>query len=186
VVVQPTSDPAALSELAELIAMGRRHRAAGEYGEAAAVFTAAHEQFPGEARPLVERGAISILQGRYRQTMVDYKDAGALDPHYPGLDSYIAELYLYTGRPAEALALSEGAAAREPADLMHRINTAHAQLLLGHTALALDGYRRLARQYHPSKKRFGRDLALLDLRLMADAGVDIPRLAKARDALTSP
>jgi tetratricopeptide (TPR) repeat protein len=185
---QPASEQPANqnADLAALIALGRQHRVAGELDDAVHVFTDAHLRFPNEARPLVERGAIMILQGRYAATLKDYQKATKLDPHYPGLDSYIAELYLYTGRAADALALSEGAAAREPADLMHRINVAHAQLLLGHTELALDSYRRLARQYHPSKKRFGRDLALQDLRLLIDAGVDIPQVVKARDALTSP
>jgi tetratricopeptide (TPR) repeat protein len=172
--------------LPDLIAIGRQHRVAGELDDAVRVFTNAHNGFPEAAQPLVERGAIRILQGDYTRTLADYQSATKLDPHYPGLDSYIAELYLYTGRAAEALALSEGAAAREPANLMHRINVAHAQLLLGHTELALDSYRRLARQYHPTKRRFGRDIALHDLRLLLDAGVDVPQLVKARDALTSP
>jgi tetratricopeptide (TPR) repeat protein len=174
------------ANLAELIATGRRHRVAGELNDAVRVFTQAHGAFPDAAQPLVERGAILILQAHYKRTLTDYQSAAKRDPHYPGLDSYIAELYLYTGRAAEALALSEGAAAREPGNLMHRINVAHAELLLGHTELALDSYRRLARQYHPTKRRFGRDIALHDLRLLLDAGVDIPQLTKARDALTSP
>jgi tetratricopeptide (TPR) repeat protein len=174
------------TDLAARIALGRRHRSAGELDDAVEVFTDAHRAFPSAAEPLVERGAILVLQGRYRQTLTDYHTAAKLYPHYPGLDSYIAELYLYTGRPAEALALSEDAAVREPANLMHRINIAHAQLLLGHTELALDGYRRQARQFHPTKKRFGRDLALQDLRLLVAAGVDIPQLVRARDALTAP
>jgi tetratricopeptide (TPR) repeat protein len=174
------------TDLAARISLGRRHRSAGELDKAVEVFTDAHRDFPNAAQPLVERGAILILQGGYRETLIDYHNAAKLDPHYPGLDSYIAELYLYTGRPAEALALSEDAAVREPANLMHRINIAHAQLLLGHTGRALDGYRRLARQLHPTKKRFGRDLALQDLRLLVAAGVDIPQLIKARDALTAP
>jgi tetratricopeptide (TPR) repeat protein len=185
--VPPASplSPTEPDRLAELITAGRRHRGAGEFDQAVRVFTAAHQQFPQAAQPLVERGAILILQGDYGRTLTDYQAAARLEPHYPGLDSYIAELYLYTGRVGEALARSEGAAAREPANLMHRINVAHAQLLLGHTDLALDSYRRLARQYHPTKKRFGRDIALQDLRLLLDAGVDIPQVAKARDALTS-
>jgi tetratricopeptide (TPR) repeat protein len=173
-------------DLSRLIAVGRRHRVAGELDDAARVFTDAHNAFPDAAQPLVERGAIRILQGQYARTLTDYQSATKLDPHYPGLDSYIAEVYLYTGRAAEALALSEGAASREPADLMHRINVAHAELLLGHTERALDSYRRLARQYHPTKRRFGRDIALHDLRLLLGAGVDIPQIVKARDALTSP
>lgn len=182
----PAAIPLENADLADRIVVGRRHRSAGELDDAVRIFTGAHQTFPEAAQPLVERGAILILQGHYRKTLTDYQDAAKLDPHYSGLDSYIAELYLYTGRAAEALALSEDAAVREPANLMHQINIAHAQLLLGHTALALDGYRRLARQFHAGKQRFGRDLALHDLRLLVAAGVDIPQLAAARDALTAP
>jgi tetratricopeptide (TPR) repeat protein len=169
--------------LGEAITRGRRHRAAGELDAAAAVFTGAHERFPGQARPLVERGAILILQGRYAQSRADYEAARRLEPGYPGLDSYVAELDLYTGRAAEALALSEQAAVREPGDLMHRINIAHAHLLLGHTARALQAYRQVAHRIHPGKNRTGSDLARQDLRLLAGAGIEIPGLAAARELL---
>jgi 3-oxoadipate enol-lactonase len=169
--------------LTEAIARGRRHRAAGELDAAAAVFTGAHERLPAQARPLVERGAIRILQRRYDESRADYVAARRLEPGYPGLDSYVAELDLYTGRPAEALALSERAAAREPGDLMHQINIAHAHLLLGDTGQALRAYRRLAHQVHPGKKRTGGDLAQQDLRLLAGAGIGIPGLATARELL---
>jgi pimeloyl-ACP methyl ester carboxylesterase len=169
--------------LEEAIAEGRRHRAAGELDAALAVFTDAHERFPAPARPLVERGAILILQLRYEASRADYDAARRLEPGYPGLDSYVAELDLYTGRPAEALALSEQAAAREPGDLMHQINIAHAHLLLGHTGQALQAYRQLAHRVHPSKKRTGSDLALQDLRLLGGAGIEMPGLAAARELL---
>jgi tetratricopeptide (TPR) repeat protein len=168
------------------IALGRRHRVAGELDDAVRVFTDAHTAFPDQARPLVERGAIHILAGHYAQSLADYDAATAIDPQYPGLDSYRAELFLYTGRAADALVLSEAAAAREPENLMHRINIAHAQLLLGHTDRALERYRRLARDYHPAKQRYGSDIALEDLRLLIEAGVDVPQAAEAREVLTHP
>jgi tetratricopeptide (TPR) repeat protein len=170
-------------ELEAAIARGRRHRAAGELDAAVEVFTDAHERFPAQARPLVERGAILILQHRYEQSRADYAAARRLDPQYPGLDSYVAELDLYTGRAAQALALSERAAAREPGNLMHQINIAHAHLLLGHTGAALEAYRQLAPRFHPRKQRLGRDLAWQDLRLLVEAGVDVPDLAAARELL---
>ena len=169
--------------LSEAIAQGRRLRAAGELGDAVQVFTGAHERFPGQGRPLVERGAILILQGRYAESRTDYEAARRLEPAYPGLDSYVAELDLYTGRAAEALALSERAAEREPGDLMHQINIAHAHLLLGHTAQALQAYRQLAHLVHPGKQRTGADLALQDLRLLAEAGIGISGAAAARELL---
>jgi tetratricopeptide (TPR) repeat protein len=169
--------------LGEAIAQGRGHRAAGELDAAAAVFTGAHGRFPESARPLVERGAILILQGRYAESRADYEAARRLEPGYPGLDSYVAELDLYTGRAAEALARSEQAAVREPGDLMHRINIAHAHLLLGHTTHALQAYRQVAHQVHPGKNRTGSDLARQDLRLLAGAGVVIPGAAAAHELL---
>jgi tetratricopeptide (TPR) repeat protein len=177
----PDSEPC--PGLGEAIARGRRHRAAGELDAAVQVFTGAHERYPAQARPLVERGAILILQARYRESRADYAAARRLEPGYRGLDSYVAELDLYTGRAAEALARSEQATAREPGDLMHRINIAHAHLLLGHTVQALRAYRQLARQVHPGKKRTGGDLAQQDLRLMTEAGLEIPGLAAARELL---
>ncbi len=116
-----------------LIAAGRRFRAAGELDAAVDVLTRAHQLDPTAARPLVERGAIAILQHHYEETLADYTRAEQLDPHYPGLASYFAELYFYTGRPADALRISTDAAGQEPGNLMHRINIAHAQLLLGNT-----------------------------------------------------
>ena len=178
------SSPAGMAhELDTAIARGRGHRAAGELDAAVKVFTDAHERFPAQARPLVERGAILILQHRYERSRADYASARRLDPQYPGLDSYVAELDLYTGRGAQALALSEQAAAREPGNLMHQINIAHAHLLLGHTGAALEAYRQLAPRFHERKQRFGSDLALQDLRLLVEAGVDVPDLAAAREVL---
>jgi tetratricopeptide (TPR) repeat protein len=174
-----------MKDLDAMIAAGRRHRTAGELDDAVRVFTDAHRAFPDAAQPLVERGAILILQGNYDRTDLDYQAAARLDAGYPGLDSYRAELSLYTGRAAEALARSEAAAEREPDNLMHRINIAHAELLLGQTDRALEHYRRLAGEYHPTKRTLGRDLALQDLRLLLDAGVDVPGVEKAREVLTS-
>jgi tetratricopeptide (TPR) repeat protein len=166
-----------------LIAEGRRHRALGELDQAVAAFTRAHELCPAAARPLVERGAILILQGRYEQTCEDYRDAAQLEPRYPGLNSYLAELCLYTNRAEDALTLSQDAAVLEPDNLMHRINIAHAQLLLGRTDAALNAYRCLAGEFHPTKNRTGRDLALQDLRLLEDAGIVIAQLEQARTVL---
>jgi len=147
------------------------------------VFTRAHHLDPTAARPLVERSAIAILQHRYDEALADYTRAEQLDPHYPGLASYFAELYLYANRAADALRISENAAAEEPGNLMHRINIAHAQLLLGNTDAALSAYREIANQWHPTKMRFGRDLALQDLGLLDDAGIEMPARAEARAVL---
>jgi tetratricopeptide (TPR) repeat protein len=170
--------------LPELITLGRRHRVAGELDEAMFVFTRGHEMFPDAARPLIERGAVLILQQRYDESRADYSRATELEPDYPGLRSYVAELDLYTDRAAEALALSTAGAQDEPDNLTHRLNIAHALLLLGRTDEAVDAYRSCATQLHPVKQRTGADLALQDLRLLAEAHVDLPGVDRARAALS--
>src|SRR6478672_10507801 len=171
-----------------LVAAGRSFRAVGDLDAAVDVFTRAHGLDPTAAHPLVERGAVAILQHRYDETLADYTRAEQLDPHYPGLASYFAELYLYTGRPADALRISTDAAGQEPGNLMHRINIAHAQLLLGNTDAALIAYREIANRWNPTKMRSGRELALQDLGLLDDAGIEMPALEEARavlDAITT-
>jgi tetratricopeptide (TPR) repeat protein len=167
------------------LASGRRHRLSGELDEAVADFTLASRRQPGSARPWVERGAIFVLQTRWDEALADYQEAARIDPAYPGLGSYFAELYLYTGRAADALALSRKALAQEPENLMHRINIGHAQLLLGDTGAALREYAQTATLLHPGKQRFGADLVLEDLRLMRAAGVDVPDLDLVLDTLGS-
>jgi tetratricopeptide (TPR) repeat protein len=162
---------------------GRRHRSQGELDAAVADFSGAHVLRPEAARPLVERGAIRVLQHRFDYAMADYRRARELEPAYPGLRSYVAEVYLYTGRPREALELSRVAAADEPDDLMHRINIAHALLLLGETDEAVAHYRRLAADVHPGKGRTGAELVAADLALMAAAGVALPGVDRVREAL---
>jgi tetratricopeptide (TPR) repeat protein len=160
---------------------GRRHRLLGELDEAVADFTEAAKRQPGSARPIVERGAIFILQARWDEALADYQEAARIDPAYPGLRSYLAELYLYTGRAADALTLSREALAQEPENLMHRINIGHARLLLGDTQGALHDYAQVAGVVHPGKQRSGVDLVLNDLRLMDAAGVDVGDLSRVLD-----
>ena len=70
---------------------GHTERAQHSAGSAR-VFTRAHHLDPTAARPLVERSAIAILQHRYDEALADYQRAQQLEPHYPGLASYFAEL----------------------------------------------------------------------------------------------
>lgn len=181
----PKNLPATGDSLPELIRLGRRRRVAGELDEAVSVFTRAHHIFPEVARPLIERGAVLILQKRYDECRADYSSAAELEPDYPGLRSYVAELDLYTDRCTEALALSTAGAQDEPDNLIHQVNIAHALLQLGRTDEAVEAYRSCATQFHPAKQRTGADLALQDLRLLAEAGVDLPRVDQARAALTA-
>ena len=166
-----------------LVARGRRHRLLGAHDEAIADFTQAHELRPAAARPLFERGAIFILSGRYEESLADYEAAAVLEPSYPGAASYFAELFLYTGRADEALAISERASRDEPANLVHRVNTAHAHLLLGHTERAARDYDAVARQHDPGKGITGAALALNDLALMRSAGIRAPGMGRVERLL---
>jgi tetratricopeptide (TPR) repeat protein len=165
------SDPA---DYCALLGRGRCRRLQGAYADAIADFTRAHAARRGAARPLFERGAILILLGRYDECLADYEAAIALEPAYPGSASYFAELDLYTGRADDALALSERASRTEPTNLVHRVNVAHAHLLLGHTERAADAYDAIAEERDPGKRITGAAIALADLSLMRAAGIHPP------------
>jgi tetratricopeptide (TPR) repeat protein len=157
-----------------LVGRGRCHRALGSYDLALADFTAAHAVRPTAARPLFERGAISILIGRYDDALADYQGAVTREPAYPGAASYFAELYLYTGRAGAALVTSLRANRDEPANLVHRVNVAHAFLLLGDAPRAAREYDAIAEDHDPGKGVSGATIALADLALMRAAGIDAP------------
>jgi tetratricopeptide (TPR) repeat protein len=158
---------------------GRCHRLLGHLDDAVAAFSRAHDLRPEEARPLCERGAIRTLQHRWAESLADYQAAAHLDPAFPGLRSYFAELYLYTGRAQEALEISEQAAVDEPDNLMNRINIGHAYLLLGQLDQARREYCAVAGDMHPVKRRSGEELIREDWRLLRSAGIDVPRLPES-------
>ena len=132
-----------------LVRRGRAHRVAGEIDDAIATFTLAHERFPGAAKPLCERGAALLLVHRFDAALADYRAAAALEPRYPGLESYFAEVWLYLRRPDEALAATGRGLRTEPGDLMHRVNLAHALLFLGRPEAARAEYGALRGERHP-------------------------------------
>jgi tetratricopeptide (TPR) repeat protein len=165
------------------IARGRQQRLQGRFDEAIATFSEAHRDFPGEARALVERGAVLVLAHRFDEALADYQAAATLDQDYPGLRSYFAEVYLYLGRPEDALAASEEGLRVEPRDLMHRINRAHSLLFLDRVEPALDDYRGLAGEQHRAKDRSGAELALEDFRLMRAAGLHPAGMDRAQVTL---
>lgn len=178
------------SHYSALLGRGRCHRLRGGYHDAIADFTRAHELRPDAARPLFERGAIFILLGCYEESLADYEAASVLEPAYPGAASYFAELFLYTGRAQEALAMSEQATPDEPTNLVHRVNIAHAHLLLGDVERARRAYTEVADEVDPGKGVTGAAIALADLTLMRSAGIEAPGAAaierRLRSSLSSP
>ena len=157
--------------LEELHRRGRAQRAAGEVDAAIATFTLAHERFPDAPGPLCQRGALLLLVHRFDEALADYRAAAALDPAYPGLQSYFAEVWLYLRRPDEALAAAGRGLRAEPGDLMHRVNLAHALLFLGRREPAEAEYRSLRGERHAAKGQTGPEIVLEDLRLLRAAGV---------------
>jgi tetratricopeptide (TPR) repeat protein len=170
-------------DYAAMLGRGRCHRLLGAPREAIIDFTHAHHLRPTAARPLFERGAVSLLIGRYADSLADYEAAAILEPAYPGSASYFAELYLYTGRPDEALAISERASRDEPRNLVHRVNIAHAHLLLGAVARAARAYDAVANLHDPGKGTTGAAIALNDLTLMRSAGIDTPGMLRIEQHL---
>jgi tetratricopeptide (TPR) repeat protein len=158
-------------EVAEAIRIGRAQRKRGEIDGAIDTFTAAHRRFPGDPRPLVQRGAVLILNGCYDDALSDYEAAQRRDPEYPGLRSYFAEAYLYLGRPAQALTISDEGIRAEPGDLMHRINRAHSLLFLDRIDDALAEYAAVAARQHTVKGLTGAQIVLSDFQLLQEAGI---------------
>ena len=175
-----TTEP---NDYSALLGRGRCHRLLGAYDEATTDFTRAHDLRPEAARPLFERGAISILRGRYDPSLADYEAAAILEPTYPGSASYFAEIYLYTGRADEALTISEQASRDEPMNLVHRVNVAHAHLLLGDTERATHAYAAIADQHDPGKGITGAAIALRDLAMMRSAGIHPPGMLSIEQRL---
>ncbi|MFC9836359.1 tetratricopeptide repeat protein [Rhodococcus sp. NPDC127530] len=157
-----------------LIGRGRCQRMLGQIDEAIETFTQTFVLHPEQARPMVERGALYVLQERWADAAEDYQVAYRLDPHYPGFAAYVAELELYTGRPQHAHDLSVAALGREPDNLMHSINLAHSLLLLGYGTAARLQYEEIASTWHPQKRASGAAIAANDLRLMRAAGLTAP------------
>jgi tetratricopeptide (TPR) repeat protein len=168
---------------ASLHRRGRAERRRGELDRAIETFTEANRRFPGEARPLIQRGAVLVLGHRYEEALNDYDAAARLDPIYPGLWSYYAEAYLYLGRPAEALSASDEGLVAEPEDLMHRINRAHSLLYLGRLEEARSAYLGLADEYHEVKRQSGAETVLRDFDLLLEADVTCADMGEIRTLL---
>jgi len=164
----------ATEDLEALVRRGRAERVAGDLDGAVETFTIARRAYPDAARPLCERGAVLVLRHRFDEALEDYRAAEALEPRYPGLQSYVAEVQLYRREPDAALAAAGRGLRAEPADLMHRVNLAHALLFLGRREAAGAEYASLRDERHPAKRRTGGEIVLEDLRLMRAAGLTAP------------
>jgi tetratricopeptide (TPR) repeat protein len=162
--VAPATTDAALGR-------GRCYRMMGRVDDSAAAFLLAHQLSPQDPHPLCERGAVLILDERWDEALADYKAAEALNPDHPGLASYFAELYIYSGRPADALQTAQKGLEREPASVMHRVNLAHALLFSGRREEALREYEAVRTAAPRGDHGSGAEIVLTDLRLMREAGV---------------
>ncbi|OII18390.1 tetratricopeptide repeat protein [Curtobacterium sp. MCBA15_013] len=165
------------------LGLGRTHRLQGHFDQAVYAFTHAHRVAPEAARPLCERGAILILQGQYRESLADYEHARTVEPEYPPLDSYFAEIYLYLDEPVEALRAAVKGLSGD--SLMCRANVAHALLAMGDAEDAIAIYQALAPVTHPGKQRSMRSVLLNDFRLLDEAGIRWPAMSEAVAALTT-
>jgi tetratricopeptide (TPR) repeat protein len=150
---------------------GRCLRMLGRIEESAAEFWRAHLLSPQDPHPLCERGAVLILEERWEEALADYRAAEALDPNHPGLASYFAELYLYSGRPGDALDAARAGLKHEPGSVMHRVNLAHALLFSGQLEAALAEYEAVRDRIAVSEHVSGAAIVLNDLALMRDAGL---------------
>jgi tetratricopeptide (TPR) repeat protein len=165
-------------DIESVLGRGRTHRLLKQYDAAVSDFTQAHEMARGQARPLCERGAILILQGKYNACLADYNAAEALEPRYPGLLSYFAEVYLYMRRPADALAASKEGLQREPSLLIHRVNLAHSLLFLGRYDEAKAIYLGLQNDIDEGKQITGAQVVRNDFAQMRAAGISHPDMAR--------
>jgi tetratricopeptide (TPR) repeat protein len=165
-------------DLESVLGRGRTHRLSKQYDAAVSDFTTANEMAPGQARPLCERGAILILQGKYDASLADYVAAEKLNPDYPGLYSYFAEVYLYMRRAADALAATRKGLQKEPTLLIHQVNLAHSLLFLGHFDEAEADYVRLQDVIDAGKQIPGLAIVRNDFAQMRAAGISIPDMAR--------
>ncbi len=150
---------------------GRCYRMLGRVDDSAAEFSLAHRLSPADPHPLCERGAVLILDERWDEALADYQAAEALDPNHPGLASYFAELYLYSGHPGDALAAARRGLEREPSSVMHRVNLAHALLFTGNREEALAEYDAIRSRIAAGEGVSGAAIVLNDLALMREAGL---------------
>ncbi|WP_221033121.1 amidohydrolase family protein [Actomonas aquatica] len=152
----------------------------GDHAASSRDFRAAVAADPTSARALIYRGDLvaRAVDRDWAASEADYAKALELDPHFHGYHAYTAELYLYSGDPARAVAEAGQGIAREPDNLIHQINLAHGLAFSGDLAAAKRIYLELYdEEIFPGRK--GAAFALSDFKkIRATGAVDYPQIAE--------
>lgn len=151
-----------------------------DYEAAVRDFRAAVEADPASARALIYRGDLvsRYVEGDWAACEADYARALELDPQFRGYHSYTAELYLYSGDPARAVAEAGKGMAREPDSLIHQINLAHGLAFTGDVEAAKQIYLEISDE-DIAHGRKGAAFALGDYRRIIEKGaVPYPQIAE--------
>jgi tetratricopeptide (TPR) repeat protein len=123
---------------------------------------------------LIEKGVNLFLGHAFAASSATFERVHELNPAYPGINAYRAELFLYTHNAAAAEAAAAEGLQREPSFGIHRINLAHAALFAGDLPKARALYLACADLIDMDGVTPGRDLVPQDFAKMRAAGVEVP------------
>lgn len=137
---------------------------------------------PDTADYLVEKGVNLFLAHNFAPSSAAFERVHSLNPAYPGINAYRAELFLYLRDAASASAAAEGVQ-REPKYGIHRINLAHAALFAGDLPKARELYLASADLIDMDGVTPGRDLVPQDFAKMRAAGVEVPGMNEILELL---
>lgn len=87
--------------------MGYAYRSAGDMPAAERAFTQYIELVPNDPNPYDSYAELLMKLGRFDESIVQYKKAQAIDPHFTGAFTGIAADEMYAGRYKESIAESE-------------------------------------------------------------------------------
>ena len=101
---------------------------------------------PTFAQAYVTRGDLDARMSRrdWKGCEHDYATALKLQPDFPFYFAYTAELYLYNGQPARAIAEARKGLAKDPTALIYKMNLAHGLLFTGQVEAARKLYTEMA------------------------------------------
>lgn len=117
----PAQDPATQSgSYEQQYEQARAFASAGQHDLAAAAFTTLLARSPGNADVLLGRGLAYARMEQYGRAEADLKAAAAAAPDYPDVWSALAQVYTWSGRPADAAAAYERLIALQPDQPAHR------------------------------------------------------------------